>query len=39
MLKSEILGKVNMKSNLSGMPTLKLGLNDKMFFEVSGRSI
>jgi len=27
-----------MKTCLSGMPTLKLGLNDKIFFELSGRS-
>lgn len=38
MLRSEIVGHVNMKSCLSGMPTLKLGLNDKIFFEMSGRS-
>jgi AP-1 complex subunit mu len=38
MLRSEIIGQVNMKSCLSGMPTLKLGLNDKIFFEISGRS-
>jgi AP-1 complex subunit mu len=38
MLRSEIVGHINMKSCLSGMPTLKLGLNDKIFFELSGRS-
>lgn len=27
-----------MKVELSGMPQLKLGLNDKVFFEVSGRT-
>ena len=26
-----------MKSTLSGMPTLKLGLNDKVLFELTGR--
>jgi hypothetical protein len=38
MLRSEIVGHVNMNSCLSGMPTLKLGLNDKLFFEISKRS-
>ena len=37
MLRSEIVGQINMKALLSGMPTLKLGLNDKIFYEVSGR--
>ena len=27
-----------MKTELSGMPNLKLGLNDKVFFEVSGKT-
>jgi len=39
MLRSEIMGFINMKSCLSGMPVLKLGLNDKLFFELTGRSI
>jgi hypothetical protein len=30
VLRSEILGAVRMKSFLSGMPELKLGLNDKV---------
>jgi AP-1 complex subunit mu len=38
MLRSEIVGQINMRSCLSGMPILKLGLNDKIFFEVSGRT-
>lgn len=38
MLRSEIIGVVNLKSNLSGMPLLKLGLNDKIFYELAGRS-
>ena len=38
MLRSEIMGFVNMKSCLSGMPVLKLGLNDKLFFELTGRT-
>ena len=39
MLRSEIIGHVKMKVELSGMPNLKLGLNDKVFFEVSGSYI
>jgi len=38
VLHSEILGAVKMKSFLSGMPELKLGLNDKMMFEATGRA-
>lgn len=30
VLRSEILGKIRIKSHLSGMPDLKLGLNDKI---------
>lgn len=36
VLRSEILGAIKMKSFLSGMPELKLGLNDKLLFESSG---
>jgi AP-1 complex subunit mu len=39
VIKSEILGFLKMKSYLSGMPELKLGLNDKALFEATGRSI
>lgn len=38
VLRSEILGSVKMKSFLSGMPELKLGLNDKVLFEMTGRT-
>lgn len=38
VLHSEIIGAVKMKSFLSGMPELKLGLNDKLMFEATGRS-
>ena len=38
-MKSEIIGALKMKSFLSGMPELKLGLNDKALFEATGRSI
>ena len=34
VLRSEILGRVHMRSFLSGMPELKLGLNDKVLFEL-----
>ena len=37
VLRSEILGAVKMKCNLTGMPELKLGLNDKLQFEASGK--
>merc|ERR1719276_618988 len=37
VLNSEIIGAVKMKSFLSGMPELKLGLNDKLMFEATGR--
>ncbi|CAE8611106.1 unnamed protein product [Polarella glacialis] len=39
VLRSEILGALKMKSYLSGMPELKLGLNDKLLFEAAGRSV
>jgi len=38
VLHSEIHGAVKMKSFLSGMPELKLGLNDKIMFEATGRN-
>jgi len=38
VLRSEILGALKMKSFLSGMPELKLGLNDKLLMEARGRS-
>ena len=37
VLRSEILGTVKMRSSLSGMPELKLGLNDKTLFEMTGK--
>eukprot|EP00918_Siedleckia_nematoides_P068157 GHVU01148322.1.p1 GENE.GHVU01148322.1~~GHVU01148322.1.p1 ORF type:complete len:448 (-),score=107.81 GHVU01148322.1:601-1944(-) len=39
VLRSEILGSLKMKSFLSGMPELKLGLNDKLLLEASGRGL
>jgi AP-1 complex subunit mu len=38
VLRSEIQATVRMKSFLSGMPELKLGLNDKVLFEMTGRT-
>ena len=37
VLRSEILGAVKMRCNLTGMPELKLGLNDKTLFEMTGK--
>jgi AP-1 complex subunit mu len=37
VLRSEILGAIKMKCYLSGMPELRLGLNDKVLFESNGR--
>jgi len=39
VVRSEILGAVKMKCYLSGMPELRLGLNDKVMFESTGRSL
>ena len=39
VLRSEIIGQINLKVLLSGMPVLKLGLNDKIFYELNGKSI
>src|SRR3569833_4547049 len=38
VLRSEILGAIKMKCYLSGMPELRLGLNDKVMFEPTGRT-
>ncbi|KAF9914613.1 AP-1 complex subunit mu-1 [Lobosporangium transversale] len=38
VLRSEILGAIKMKVFLSGMPELRLGLNDKVMFESTGRA-
>ena len=37
MIRSDIIGEITMKTMLSGIPLLKLGLNDKSYFEVSGQ--
>ena len=37
MLQSEIVGTVKMRCYLTGMPELRLGLNDKILFESTGR--
>lgn len=38
VLRSEVLGRVHMRSFLSGMPELKLGLNDKVLFDMQSRT-
>jgi hypothetical protein len=38
VLKSEIVGVIKMRVYLTGMPELRLGLNDKVMFENNGRS-
>lgn len=38
VISSEILGSIKMRSYLSGMPELKLGLNDKALFEAQGKA-
>ncbi|EGF78864.1 hypothetical protein BATDEDRAFT_37174 [Batrachochytrium dendrobatidis JAM81] len=38
VVRSEILGAVKMKCYLSGMPDVRLGLNDKVMFENTGRA-
>jgi AP-1 complex subunit mu len=38
VISSEILGAIKMKCQLTGMPELKLGLNDKAMFEAQGRA-
>ena len=36
-LRNEILGTVQLRTMLTGMPELRLGLNDKILFESTGR--
>lgn len=38
VMRSEILGVIRMKCYLSGMPELKLGLNDKIMFDQTAKS-
>ena len=38
VVRSEIIGAIKMKCYLSGMPELRLGLNDKVMFENMGRT-
>ncbi|XP_077980909.1 AP-1 complex subunit mu-1 [Glandiceps talaboti] len=38
VLRSEIVGAIKMRVFLSGMPELRLGLNDKILFENTGRT-
>ena len=37
VIKSEVLGRMAVNCNLSGMPVVNLGLNDKVLFEMTGR--
>ena len=37
MLRSDIIGVITMKTMLSGMPVLKLGLNEKSYFDITGK--
>ena len=37
VLRSNIIGIITMRTMLSGMPLLKLGLNDKAYFDVTGK--
>lgn len=37
VLRSEVVGSIKMRVYLSGMPELRLGLNDKLLFESTGR--
>jgi len=37
VLRSEIVGAIKMRVYLSGMPELRLGLNDKILFDTTGR--
>lgn len=38
VIKSEVIGTLLMNTQLTGMPELKLGLNDKELFEMQGKS-
>ncbi|EKM56771.1 uncharacterized protein PHACADRAFT_254087 [Phanerochaete carnosa HHB-10118-sp] len=38
LVRSEVLGAVKIKCYLSGMPELRLGLNDKIMFDTTGRT-
>ncbi|NWX72073.1 AP1M2 protein, partial [Alca torda] len=37
VLLSEVVGTIKLKVFLSGMPELRLGLNDRVLFELTGR--
>ena len=36
VLRNEILGSIQIRDQLTGMPELRLGLNDKVLFENTG---
>lgn len=37
LLSSDIMGSIHLNVRLSGMPTLRVGLNDKLYFDLTGR--
>ena len=37
MLRSQILGSIKMKTYLTGMPYVNLGLNDKVLYDLQGK--
>lgn len=39
VLRSEIVGSIRMRVMLSGMPELRLGLNDKVLFQTCSRKL
>uniref|UniRef100_A0A8C5EWK2 AP-1 complex subunit mu-1-like n=1 Tax=Gouania willdenowi TaxID=441366 RepID=A0A8C5EWK2_GOUWI len=39
VLRSEIVGSIKLRVVLSGMPELRLGLNDKVLFEITGSNL
>ena len=39
IVRSEIIGQIKMRCFLSGMPDVRLGLNDKLMFESTGKTV
>lgn len=37
-MSSDIVGSIKLKTMLSGMPELRLGLNDRVLFALTGRT-
>lgn len=38
VMSSDIVGSIKLKTMLSGMPELRLGLNDRVLFALTGRA-